>query len=243
MTGAASATFVAQLSGAVISIWYFKYSKQKMTTPFSLSGLDYILPEFKIGAGFALSSLMMAFVDYLMNAVLLAYDAAHLLAAATLSNVILTFIYIPLEGLDTGIQPLVSRLFAADKKQYCMRVMRYGFFLTMTLTLVMYVPLMIFTEEIARVFVEDGEPVTAEMITFLRLSFTLQPFVGIHTWLSGIMAALEDEWRNTVTSLSPLFVQVPLMLLLPPLALIDTSSPTLTIVSAFDVPIIFTSSK
>ncbi len=215
MTGAASATFFAQLSGALISIWYFKFSRQKMTTPFSLSGLGYILLEFKIGAGFALSSLMMAGIDYLMNAALLAYDAAHLLAAATLSNVILTFVYIPLDGLDTGIQPLISRLFAAKEMPHCLRVMRYGFCLTIFLTLVMYVPLMLFTEEIARIFVDEGEPVTAEMITFLRLSFALQPFVGVHTWLSGIMAALEDEWRNTVASLTPLVFQAPLIILLP----------------------------
>ena len=45
--------------------------------------------------------------------------------------------------------------------------------------------------------------------------FILQPFVGLYTWLSGIMAALEDEWRNVVISLIPLVVQVPLIWFLP----------------------------
>ena len=93
--------------------------------------------------------------------------------------------------------------------------MRYGFFLTVVLTFAIYALLMIFTEELMNTFVADNEPVTPEMITFLRLMFILQPFVGIATWLSGIMAALEDEWRNFVIALLPLVVQVPLIWLLP----------------------------
>ncbi|MBR1645447.1 MAG: MATE family efflux transporter [Selenomonadaceae bacterium] len=215
MSGAASATVISQILGTVISLWYFKYSRQKFSTLLSFGSLEYILTEFKIGAGFAISTLMMCAIEYLLNATLLAYDAPHLLAAATVSNILLTIVFLPLNGLDTGIQPLVSKLFAANKTERCLRVMRYGFFLTMVLTVAMYVALMIFAEELARFFVADNEPVTAEMVTFLRLTFALQPFVGLYTWLSGIMAALEDEWRNVVISLLPLVVQVPLICLLP----------------------------
>ena len=123
--------------------------------------------------------------------------------------------FLPLNGLDTGIQPLISRLYAAHKEQHYLRVMRYGFFLTMILTFAIYVALMIFTEELARFFVDDDEPITAEMIIFLQMMFVLQPFVGLHTWLSGIMAALEDEWRNVVISLLPLVVLMPLIWFLP----------------------------
>ena len=159
--------------------------------------------------------LFRSLIEYFLNATLLQYDAPQLLAAATIANIILTFVFLPLNGLDTGIQPLISRLFAAHKEQHYLRVMRYGFFTTIILTFVIYVALMIFTEELARFFVDDDEPVTAEMITFLRMMFVLQPFVGIVTWLSGIMAALEDEWRNFVIALLPLVVQVPLIWLLP----------------------------
>ena len=215
MSGAAIATVISQILGAIISLWYFKYSRQKFSTSRSLGSLEYILTEFKIGAGFAISTLMMCAIEYLLNATLLAYDAPHLLASVTVSNILLTIVFLPLNGLDTGIQPLVSKLFAANKTERCLRVMRYGFFLTMVLTFAMYVTLMIFAEELTRFFVADNEPVTAEMILFLRLMFAFQPFVGLYTWLSGIMAALEDEWRNVVISLLPLVVQVPLIFLLP----------------------------
>lgn len=215
MEGAAIATVLAQISGGGISLWYFKYSRQRLTTTWSLGGLEYIWQEVKIGAGFAVAIVMMSFIEYFLNATLLYYDASYLLASATVANIILTFVYMPLNGLDTGIQPLISKLFAAHKEQHYLRVMRYGFFLTMILTFIIYIALMIFTEELARIFVDDGEPVTDEMITFLRAMFILQPFVGLYTWLSGIMAALEDEWRNLVISLIPLVVQVPLIWFLP----------------------------
>ena len=215
MKGAAIATLIAQILGTAISIWYFKYSGQKFSTSMSFESLKYILQEFKIGVGFAVGTLMMCFIEYFLNATLLNYDAPHLLAVATIANIVLTFVYLPLNGLDTGIQPLISKLFAAHKKQEYLRVMRYGFYLTMILTFGIYILLMIFTKEMVSIFIAENEPITDEMIIFLRLMFVLQPFVGIYTWLSGIMAALEDEWRNFVISLLPLIVQVPLIWLLP----------------------------
>lgn len=215
MNGAAIATVLAQMLGAVISFWYFKYSRQKFVTSWSLSSLEYIWQEVKVGAGFAVAIIMMCFIEYFLNATLLRYDAANLLAAATIANIILTFVYLPLNGLDTGIQPLVSKLFAAHKEQHYLRVMRYSFFATMILTFAVYALLMICAKELADFFIDDAESVTAEMVTFLRMMFLFQPFVGLYTWLSGIMAALEDEWRNFVISLLPLIVQVPLIWFLP----------------------------
>lgn len=213
--GAALATVMSQVFSGAVSIWYFRYSQQKFASPWSIGGLEYIVTECKVGAGFAVSTLMMCAIEYFLNAVLLGHNAAHLLAVATVSNVVLTIVFLPLNGLDTGIQPLVSKLFAAKKIEHCLRVMRYGFFLTTILTFAMYAVLMLFTGEIMRVFVANNEPITPEMILFLRLTFLFQPFVGFYTWLSGIMAALEDEWRNVVISLLPLIVQVPLIWLLP----------------------------
>ena len=215
MKGAALATVLAQISGTFIVFWYFKYSRQRFTTSWSLGSLEYIWQEFKVGAGFAVATVMMSFIEYFLNATLLHYDAANLLASATVANIILTFVFLPLNGLDTGIQPLVSRLYAAKNERHCMRVMRYGFFLTVILTFAMYAVLMIFTEELTRIFIDDDAPITPEMITFLRAMFILQPFVGLYTWISGIMAALEDEWRNLIISLIPLVVQVPLICFLP----------------------------
>lgn len=215
MNGAALATVMAQMSGAAISFWYFKLSRQRFATPWSLCSPEYLWQEVKVGGGFAVAVIMMCFIEYFLNATLLRYDAANLLAAATIANIILTFVYLPLNGLDTGIQPLVSKLFAAHKEQHYLRVMRYSFCATMILTLAVYALLMIFPEELADFFIDDAEPVTAEMVTFLRMMFILQPFVGLYTWLSGIMAALEDEWRNFVISLLPLVVQVPLIWFLP----------------------------
>ena len=213
--GAALATVISQVFSGAVSFWYFRYSKQKFASSLNIGGFEHIVTECKIGAGFAISTLMMCAIEYFLNAVLLGNDAPQLLAVATVSNVVLTIVFLPLNGLDTGIQPLVSKLFAAKKTAHCLQVMRYGFALTMVLTFVMYAVLMFFTEEIMRVFVANNDPITPEMVMFLRLTFLFQPFVGLYTWLSGIMAALEDEWRNVVISLLPLIVQVPLIWLLP----------------------------
>lgn len=215
LKGAAIATLLAQAVGALVAFWYFKYSRQRFSNSTGFGSFEYIFKEIKIGAGFAVATLMTCFIEYFLNATVLYYDATYLLAMVTVSNIILSFVFLPLNGLDTGIQPLVSRLYASKEERHCLRVMRLGFFLTVVLTFVIYALLMIFTEELTRIFMSSNEPITPEMITFLRAMFVLQPFVGLYTWLSGIMAALEDEWRNLVVSLVPLFVQVPLIWFLP----------------------------
>jgi len=215
MEGAALATFIAQLCGALITFWYFKFSKQKFSSRLEIGNFEYIFQEIKVGAGFAFGALMMFATEYFLNYILLANDAANLLSVAAISNIILTFVFLPLNGLDTGIQPLMSKFFAAKKEKNYLRVMRYGFFTTMILTFGVYFILMIFPEELARFFIESNEPITEDMVTFLLMMFLFQPFVGLYTWLTGIMAALEDEWRNIVIGISPIFVQIPLMYFLP----------------------------
>lgn len=215
MKGAAGATFIAQFSGAAIIFWYFKFSAQKFSTRLEIGRFEHIWQEIKVGMGFALGALMIFATEYFLNFILLANDAANLLSVAAIANIILSFVFLPLNGLDTGIQPLMSKLFAAKLEKKYLRVMRYGFFLTMTLTFGIYLLLMLFPAELARFFIDSNEPVTEEMVKFLQVMFLFQPFVGIYTWLSGIMAALEDEWRNIVIGLSPIFVQMPLMWFLP----------------------------
>lgn len=215
LKGAAIATLMAQAVGAFVAFWYFKFSRQKFSDSTGFGSFEYIFNEIKIGAGFGVATLMACFIEYFLNAVVLEYNAADLLAMVAVSNIILSFVFLPLNGLDTGIQPLISKLYASKEERHCLRVMRLGFFLTVVLTFAIYAVLMIFTEELTRFFMASDTPITPEMLIFLRAMFVLQPFVGLYTWLSGIMAALEDEWRNLVVSLVPLVVQVPAIWFLP----------------------------
>lgn len=207
--GAAFATLLAQIAGGLITLWYFKFSRYKFSSTFSLSSFGYVWQEIKIGAGFGFGTLMMFLTDCLLNAALLNHGGADLLSAAAVSHVLLSLALLPMTGLDTGIQPLVSKLFAAKQMQKCMAVIRYDFILTMFISVVIYAVLMIFPEELIEIFLAENEIITAEMIIFVRMMFLFQLCVGVYTWFSGIMAALEDEWRNTLIFLTPLVCQVP----------------------------------
>ncbi len=239
LDGAAFATVIAQISGTAITFWYFRFSPQKFKTSSGIGEFEYIWQEIKIGGGFAIGTLMMSFIEYFLNVVLLWNEASELLAAAAIGNIILSFVLLPLNGLDTGIQPLMSKLFSAKQEKKYLRVMRYGFSLTMILTFAIYILLMIFTKELTDFFIAEGEIVTPEMVTFLRLMFLLQPFVGIYTWLSGIMAALEDEWRNILISLTPLAVQVPLIYFLPKILPIEYVALNFSLEDFFEAALAF----
>lgn len=215
MEGAALATLLSEALGSAIAVWYFGFSRQRFASPRQFCRLSLIGREFAIGGGFAFAELAMCVTGFLLNGVLLYYNASELLAAASISNVILSFVYMPLAGLDTGTQPLVSRLYAEGNIKRCLTVCRTGFCLTMSLTTIIYLALMVFTRELAEFFLPEGKSLSDDMVTFLRFTFLLQPCVGLTTWACGIMAALEDEWRNIVANVVPFVVQVVSIFLLP----------------------------
>ena len=239
MNGGALATVLSQILGAVLSIWYFKYSKQKLKTSPSFSGVEYIFTEFKIGAGFGIANLLLCIVEYLLNATLLQYNAPHLLAVSAVATVVLSFVYMPLSGLDTGTQPLISKFFAAKQETKLLRILNCEFYLTLFISCITFLFVMIFAEEIVRFFIASGEPVTDDMILFLRLVFLLQPIVGIFTWLSGMLAALEDEWRNIVICSVPIFVNIPAILLLPKILPIEYVALNFTLQDFFEMTLAF----
>ena len=215
MQGAATATLLSEVLGAGLSFWYFAFSPQKFKTPRKFCGPSVILREARIGGGFAIAEMATCATEFLQNGVILAYDATELLAAASISNVILSFAYLPLAGLDTGTQPLVSRLFAEGSIKRCMAVCRTSFCLTMALTVAIYIILMVFPRELGDFFLPKGAELREDMILFLRYSFLLQPCVGLSTWMGGVMAALEDEWRNIVANTVSVAVQMLSIWLLP----------------------------
>ncbi len=215
MEGAALATLLSETLGAAITVWYFGFSPQRFTSPRQFCRLSLIGREFAIGGGFAFAELAMCVTEFLLNGVLLYHHEPELLAAISISNVILSFAYLPLAGLDTGTQPLVSRLYAEGNIRRCLTVCRTGFWLTMSLTTIIYLALMVFTRELAEIFLAEGNSLSDDMVTFLRYSFLLQPCVGLTTWACGLMAALEDEWRNIVVNVVPFVVQVAAIFLLP----------------------------
>lgn len=239
MPGAALATFLAQVMGAVIAYWYFKHSRQKFMTRGGFSHLGYIFQEFRIGSGFAIATMLMCFVEYFLNAVLLNHDATHLLVAVAVGNMILALFHLPLEGFDTGVQSLISRVLAANQKEHCMRIMRYDFNLTLIVSLVLYALIMIFTEEFAWIFIDDDDTVTPAMVTFLRLMFAVQPLVAMELWMNGMMASLGDEWRNMLKSFTPLIIQLPLILLLPHILPIEYIALNYTVLDLVDTTLAF----
>ena len=221
MEGAALATLLSEALGSAITVWYFGFSRQRFASPRQLCRLSLIGREFAIGGGFAFAELGMCVTEFLLNGVLLYHNAPELLAAISISNVILSFVYMPLAGLDTGTQPLVSRLYAEGNIKRCLTVCRTGFCLTMALSAIIYLVLMVFPRELGEFFLPEGKSLSDDMVTFLRYTFLLQPCVGLTTWACGIMAALEDEWRNIVVNVVPFVVQVVTIFLLPMLLPIE----------------------
>ena len=196
VAGAAAATVLTQIVGALISAWYFTRSKQKFTTPRSFCGPGILVQEFQISFGFALAEIMIFPVGIYLNSVLLSHGASHLLAAASIISAVLSIVYLPLTGLDTGVQPLVSRLYAAGEMPQLKNVIKTSCFVTMAMSVLMYLIIIGFTKEIAEFFVAEDISLSDDMLAFIRYGFLLYPFVGIYTWICGVMAALEDTWRN-----------------------------------------------
>ena len=224
LQGAAAATLLAQVFGAAISFWYFKFSKQKFKTSFSICELPVMFKECQIGLGFAIIELTIFPVGFFVNAIIIEHNAPQLLAAASIINVVLSLVYLPLTGLDTGVQPLVSRLYAAKKFPHLLKVMKFSCFVTTAMTLFMFFIMMFFVREISEIFVAEDVVLTDDIIDFVRYGFVLYPFVAVYTWLLGLMAALEDTWRNIFISVLAPIAQITIVYILSIVAPIEMLS-------------------
>ena len=105
-------------------------------------------------------------------------------------------------GLAQGMQPLISTYYGLNHKDHIRKIMNYGQFTMILLSVAMYAVLFIFSPQITGIFNSEGNMVLQQIAEVgLKLYFTSNLFVGFNTVVATFFTSVERALPAHILSL------------------------------------------
>ena len=114
-------------------------------------------------------------------------------------SIVVTALY---TGLAQGIQPLISTYYGVNDKNQIRRIMKYGQFTMILLSVAMYTVLFVFSPQVTGIFNSEGNEVLQKIAEVgLKLYFTSNIFVGFNTVVATFFTSIEKAMPAHILSL------------------------------------------
>ena len=114
-------------------------------------------------------------------------------------SIVVTALY---TGLAQGIQPLISTYYGVNDKNQIRRIMKYGQFTMILLSVAMYAVLFVFAPQVTGIFNSEGNEVLQKIAEVgLKLYFTSNIFVGFNTVVATFFTSIEKAMPAHILSL------------------------------------------
>ena len=215
--GAAWATVAGQGAAMCIGIGYLLYKKQ-ITFRISAEKMGSAAKTIiKIGlAPFGLA-LTPNFSLILINRFSVMYGGEQAVAVYACISYIITIVYLILQGVGDGIQPLMSEYYGAKKTRELHMANSFAYGFAVILSAVSMVLLYMFREETGVLFGASG-PVIRETAEVFPIFLLAVPFIAVNRVTTASFYATErSAFSYILTYAEPVLVLI-LMLILPPLS-------------------------
>lgn len=216
VTGAAWATIIGEGVAMIGGIGYLLYKKQ-ITFSISWKAMKRVTKSIaRIGlAPFGLA-LTPNFSLILINRFSASYGGEEAIAVYACVSYILTIVYLVLQGVGDGLQPLMSQFYGAGKKEDLGQANRFAYLFALLLSLLSIVLLYVFRGNIGVIFGASAT-VTQEVADTLIIFLIAIPFIAINRVTTASFYATEKStFAYLLTYIEPAAMLV-LMLILPPL--------------------------
>lgn len=114
-------------------------------------------------------------------------------------SIVVTALY---TGLAQGIQPLISTYYGVNDKNQIRRIMKYGQFTMILLSVAMYAVLFVFAPQVTGIFNSEGNEVLQKIAEVgLKLYFISNIFVGFNTVVATFFTSIEKAMPAHILSL------------------------------------------
>lgn len=217
LAGAASATAISQIIGAVFPLIYFSRKNSSLLqlgkTKMDLRALLKVCSN---GSSELMSNVSMSLVSMLYNIQLYKYAEENgVVAYGVLMYVCMIFIAIFI-GYSTGIAPVVSYHFGASNISELKNLLKKSFRIIIFSSLSMFVLALVLARPLAQIFVSyDAELFDLTVRAFFIFSFSFL-FAGIAIFGSSFFTALNDGITSAIISfLRSLVFQISTILIFP----------------------------
>jgi putative MATE family efflux protein len=220
IAGAAWATIISQFISFVWVICYFNSRHTKLRFRIQDMKLELSLTLKILAIGFAPFSMQLAIglVNIILNRALFKYGGDAAVSAMGIVYSIMVMLFMPLQGLNQGVQPIIGYNYGAKKydrvlQAYKLAVLSGTIFVTAGFLL-----LQIFPGFFIAVFHHEQGPLMEMGRRALRICTIFLPFLGFQIISSNYFQAIGKPVQGTVLSLSrQILFYIPLLLILPPL--------------------------
>lgn len=217
LTGAALATGLSQVLGALLSIFYFAFPNKSLLR-LSRASLDFkaLVKTCTNGSSELLSNISMSLVSMLYNIQLLKYAGEDgVCAYGVLMYVNFTFLAAFI-GYSVGTAPVISYHFGAKNHNELKGLLKKSTVIIGVFSIAMFVLAELFAWPLSYIFVGyDKELMELTLRGFLIFSFSFL-FAGFAIFGSGFFTALNDGLTSALISfLRTLVFQIAAVMLLP----------------------------
>lgn len=216
MFGAILATVMSPIIS--ICIMFPHFIKKKNTFHFIESKVDFIeLKEiFITGLPVFVSELAVGIVMMTFNYQFLSIEGNIAVGAyGVIANVAIV-VFAIYNGLAQGVQPLYTRYFAKRSKKRMIQLIKYSFLYTLIISVVMYISVLVFSENIINAFNSENNLRLSEIAFYgLRVYFIGALFTGFNTLLSIFFISInKTKIANSISLLKGLIIILPAIIII-----------------------------
>lgn len=214
--GAIFATGLAPIISMLIILPYILKRKNGFQLTKIQLDLESILEIISKGFTAFITEATSGIVMFVFNLLILGISGNLGVAAFGIISVISLVVIAIYTGLSQGIQPIISHYYGKNDKEKVEKILKYGFFTQIFLSLIIYLTIYFGRELFASFYNEEGNIILQRYASKgLVLYFLACPFIGINIVTSTFFASTEKVKLSQIISLSRGFIiLVPLAFLM-----------------------------
>lgn len=214
--GAAIATVISQVISAVWTIYYFKskFSVIKLKKENLNLDKEIIKSICLVGLGPFALQLGQSLVFFLLNSTLKRLGGDPAVGAMTIVNSIVSFLIMPVFGINQGLQPIAGYNYGAKKYDRVRDALKTAIMAASFLTCTGFLMIQLFSKNIIHVFSRNPELV--ELSSYgLKMTTLMLPIIGFQIVSAVYFQAVGKAKTNLFLSISrQILFLIPIMLVL-----------------------------
>ncbi|ALM94755.1 MATE family efflux transporter [Fusobacterium polymorphum] len=215
--GAAIATIISQYVSMFWTIHYFKSKRSKI----KLIKKDIVFNYHKakeiclLGSSAFAIQLGFSLVTYILNTVLKKYGGDTSIGAMAIVQSFMTFMAMPIFGINQGIQPILGYNYGAEKYKRVKEALYKGIFAATIICIIGYTSVRLFSNTLIQIF--TTKPELQEITKYGLRAYTMVfPIVGFQIVSSIYFQAVGKPRMSFFISLSrQIIVMIPCLIILP----------------------------
>ena len=206
--GAAIATIISQYVSMLWTIYYFTSNKSKIKLIKKDIKFNFYKAKEICILGFSL-------VTYILNTVLKKYGGDTSIGAMAIVQSFMTFMAMPIFGINQGIQPILGYNYGAEKYKRVKEALYKGIFAATIICIIGYTSVRLFSNTLIQIF--TTKPELQEITKYGLKAYTMVfPIVGFQIVSSIYFQAVGKPRMSFFISLSrQIIVMIPCLIILP----------------------------